>query len=141
MGFRVNIKGAENIELGEVSVTSVKFSADTPNDSKARSSDCGATLFIAGKIRTVLDGAATDETIKVAKWAQVPAESSDSYRDITAQVISAGQVVREYKLPRAFCVDYTERYGDNTGTGTFTLEVKEKKDQMNLLAFAGGYAL
>jgi hypothetical protein len=99
----------------------------------------GATLVVTGKILTALEGAEVDDTIKLAKWSNVPAESADSYRDVTVRVIAAGQVVRQYNLPNAFVVDYSETFDDTAGTGRFNLIVKQKKDQLAKLTLDGGY--
>jgi hypothetical protein len=139
MGFRVEIKGEDTVRLGETIVESAIFKTDTPQDSDARSSDLGATLVVTGKILTALEGAEVDDTIKLAKWSNVPAESKDSYRDVTVRVIAAGQVVRQYQLPNAFVVDYSEVFDDAVGTGHFSLIVKQKKDQLAKLTLDGGY--
>jgi hypothetical protein len=139
MGFRVEIKGEESVRLGETIVESAVFKTDTPHDSDARSSDLGATLVVEGKILTATDGADVDDTIKLAKWSNVPAESADSYRDVTVRVIAAGQIVRQYSLPNAFVVDYGEVFDDAVGTGHFSLTVKQKKDQISKLTLDGGY--
>ena len=56
MGFRIKIDGSTTIELKEQSITSVKFRADIPKDSNARSTDLGSTVEITGKILTAVDG-------------------------------------------------------------------------------------
>jgi hypothetical protein len=139
MGFRLSVKGAENVELSERNLESVFFGTDTPHDSDARSTDLGATLTVTGKILTATDGQTVDDTIKLAKWSNVQAESADSYRDVTLQVIAAGQVVRQYNLPKAFVVDLTEKFDDDEGTGHFSLTVKQKKDVLDSLKLDGGY--
>lgn len=141
MGFRVKIDGATTIELKEENVISVKFRADIPKDSNARSTDLGSTVEITGKILTAVDGEPFDATKELGKWALVPAENADCYRKAVIDVIAASQVVRKYTYPNAFCVDYCENYGDEAGVGTFTLIIKQKKDKMALTAVEGGYAV
>lgn len=139
MGFRVKIEGGESIELGIENVETVEFTTDTPNDSNARSTDLGVTLVIKGKILTAIGGAAADDTMKIAKWSLVPAEQADCYRNVTVDVISAGQTVRQIKLPNAFVVDYYEDYGDGQGIGQFSLFVRQKKDKTVMVEFEGGF--
>ncbi|SFA80268.1 membrane-associated protease 1 [Clostridium frigidicarnis] len=139
MGFKVKVEGAENIDLGIESLLTVEFKTDTPDDSNARSTDLGTTLVINGKILTPVDGEEADSTIKLAQWSLVPAEKADCYRNVTVDVISASQVVRQINLPNAFVVDYEESYGDEEGVGTFSLCVKQKKDKTAQVKFEGGF--
>lgn len=140
MGLRLKIEGNESIQLNETIVTGVKFGADIPKDSNARSTDLGSTIRISGKILAAVGGEAADDTMKLAKWALVPAESSDCYRKLQIDVVNASQVVRQVTLPNAFVIGYEEDYADESGVGTFTLLVKQKKDKMSGLAFEGGFA-
>ncbi len=121
MGFKLKVEGPSAIELGTTSIISVKFGADIPHDSNARSTDLGSTIEITGKILTALDGEAFDSTKQLGLWSLVPAEKADCYRKATIEVIAASQVVRKYTFPNAFVVDYREDYGDMEGVGTFRL--------------------
>ena len=140
MGLRLNITGSENINLNETIVKDVKFGADIPKDSNARSTDLRGTITIIGKIRAAVGGEAADDTMKLAKWALIPAENADCYRQLQIEVISASQVVRRVNLPNAFVIGYEEDFADESGVGTFTLTVKQKKDKMKTLSFEGGFA-
>ena len=139
MGFKLKVEGPSAIELGTTSIISVKFGADIPHDSNARSTDLGSTIEITGKILTALDGEAFDSTKQLGLWSLVPAEKADCYRKATIEVIAASQVVRKYTFPNAFVVDYREDYGDMEGVGTFRLIIKQKKDKMSQIAVEGGY--
>lgn len=139
MGFKLKVEGADKIELGIENILTVEFNTDTPDDSNARSTDLGTSLIIKGKILTPVDGEAADSTIKLAQWSLVPAEKADCYRNVTVDVISASQKVREINLPNAFVVDYVENYGDEEGVGTFTLNLKQKKDKTAKVKFDGGF--
>lgn len=140
MGFIVKIESAaETINLSLESVQKVDFSTDTPKDSNARSTDLGATLTIAGKILTAVDGDPADSTVNLSLWSMVPVEKADCYRKVTVDVISAGQVVRQLYFPNAFVVDYQEVYGDTEGVGTFQLILKQKKDKLANVELNGGY--
>ena len=126
MGLRLNISGADTISLDEHSLISCKFMTDTPNDSNARSTDVVNTLQIKGKILTAVGGEAADDTMKIGKWSLVRAESADSYREATVEVVLANQIVRKVHFPNAFIVDYTEDYFDTEGVGTFDLRACSK---------------
>lgn len=139
MGFRLKVEGQDTIELGIENVLTVEFKTDTPNDSNARSTDLGVTLKVTGKILAAVDGEEADQTMKLAQWSLVPAESADCYRNIVIDVIAASQVVRQITFPNAFVVDYTEDFGDEEGVGTFYLYVKQKKDKTVNVAFEGGF--
>lgn len=141
MGFTLKVEGPNEISLGTTSITGVRFGADIPLDSNARSTDLGSTLTITGKILTAVDGDPFDATKQIGQWSLVPAEKSDCYRKAAVEVIAASQVVRKYTFPNAFVVDYQEDYGDAEGVGTFTLIIKQKKDKMAQVAVEGGYSV
>ena len=140
MGIRLTIEGAETISLDEHSIQSCKFITDTPDDSDARSTDVVNTIILTGRILTAVDGDAADDTMKIAKWSVVRAESSDSYRKATVEIVSANQIVRKVHFPNAFVVDYQESYGDTEGIGEFTLVIRQKKDKFELTTIDGGYS-
>ena len=140
MGFRLKIEGSETISLQESSIEKVRFRADIPHDSNARSTDLGSTMEITGKILAAVGGEAADDTGKIARWALVPAENSDCYRNVQVDVVSASQIVRQIQVPNAFVVGYKEDFDDETGIGVFTLLIKQKKDKMTALKFEGVFS-
>lgn len=140
MGLRLKIEGNETINLRETSIMSVQFGADIPHDSNARSTDLGSTVEIKGKILAAVGGEQADDTSKIARWALVPAENSDCYRNVEIDVINASQVVRQITVPNAFVIGYREDFTDDTGTGVFTVLLKQKKDKMSALKFEGGFS-
>ncbi len=140
MGIRLKIEGAETISLDEHGIMTCKFITDTPDDSNARSTDVVNTLELTGRIITAVNGEVADDTMKIAKWSCVRAESSDSYRQATVEIVSANQIVRKVFFPNAFVVDYTEHYGDTEGVGEFKLVIRQKKDKFELTTIDGGYA-
>ena len=140
MGLRLKIEGSESISLPETSIVQVKFGADIPHDSNARSTDLGSTILITGKILTAVDGEAADDTSKIARWSLVPAENADCYRKVQIDVVNASQIVRQISIPNAFVVDYEEDFTDETGAGIFHLLIKQKKDKMANLKFEGGFS-
>ena len=135
MGFIVKVGGTS---LGVETVKTVDFEVDTPMDSNAKTTDMGVTMTITGKVLTMLDDG-TEETVDLALWSMVPAEKADCYRTVTVDVVSAGQVVRNYELKNAFVVEYDEIYGDTEGVGTFKLVVRQKKDKLKDVTINGGY--
>lgn len=141
MGFRLSVKGqGEEILLDKESIVDVKYISETPDDSNARATDLGVVLEIKGKILAAANGDAEDDTRKVAQWSLVPSESSDAYRQASLEVISAGQMVRKINMNNVFVVDYIEEYGNQAGTGTFSLKIKQKKEKVVEVAIEGGYA-
>jgi len=136
----MKIEGSETISLVETSITGIKFGADIPQDSNARSTDLGSTVFVEGKILAAVAGEAADDTSKIARWSLVPAENSDCYRNVEITVVSASQIVRQITVPNAFVVGYEEDFSDETGAGTFRLLMKQKKDKMANLKFEGGFS-
>ena len=46
MGLRLKIEGSESVNLPETSIERVKFGADIPHDSNARSTDLGSSILI-----------------------------------------------------------------------------------------------
>lgn len=140
MGLRLKVEGSESISLSETSITSIRFGADIPHDSNARSTDLGSTVLVEGKILAAVDGEAADDTSKLAKWSLVAAENSDCYRKVEIHVVNASQIVRQITIPNAFVVGYEEDFTDETGTGIFHLLIKQKKDKMKNLKFEGGFS-
>ena len=49
-------------------------------------------------------------------------------------------MVRKIDMTNAFVVDYEEVYGNQAGTGTFSLKIKQKKEKVKEVAIEGGYA-
>lgn len=137
MSFRLKVSGGENIELGENTIINAIYRTDTPDNSNARSTEVGSELKVLGKVVNVADGDQTD-TLKLAQWSLVPANKANCYRQVTLEVITAGQVIRNITLPNAFVVDYVEDYGEGQGIGTFTLVVRQKKDKIESVTIEGG---
>lgn len=140
MGFRVSIEGAEAIKFDERAITKVDFCSLSPKDSNARATDYGLECKIYGKMLFSLGGQDADNTLNVSKWSRLPSEDALCYRDVKIDVIAAGQVVRQFELPHAFVMDYTEELDDDQGVGTWYLHIKQKKDQTKQVKLDGGFA-
>lgn len=90
-------------------------------------------------ILTAVGGDPFDSTRKMVLWSVVPAERADSYRKVTVEYVAAGVMERKYCFPNAFVIDYKEDYGDEAGSGTFTLVIRQKKDKISTVSVEGGY--
>lgn len=141
MGFRLNVTGgAEQVTLGERSIKNVVFGSESSPDSNARATDFGVSMKVWGKMLYQLGGEGSDDTLELSKWSLVPSERADCYRNVTVEVVSAGQVVRKYEVPNAFVMEYSEEVDDETGVGTFYMHVRQKKDENDKVKIEGGYA-
>ncbi len=140
MGFRMKITGGpEEIAFDERSITKVDFDSISPSDSNARATDFGLTVKVWGKMLYKLGGGGNDPTLGLTQWSQVPSERPDCYRNAEITVISAGQVVRQFTLPDAFVMEYSEEVDDESGVGTFYIHMKQKKDENAAARIEGGF--
>ena len=139
MGFRLTIDGSGPVNLNEECITNVEFISEIPEDSNARATDNGAALKVWGQMLFSLGAEAQDGTLNLAKWSVVPSESADCYRNVKVEVVAAGQIVRQFSLPNAFVMEYQEELDDETGVGTFSLHVKQKKDLTKRTSIEGGF--
>ena len=141
MGFRMKISGgAEDIVFDERSITKVDFNSASSADSNARATDFGMTVKVWGKMLYKLGGEGNDPTLGLAIWSQVPSEKADCYRNAEVTVVSAGQVVRQFTLPNAFVMEYSEKVDDESGVGTFYIHMKQKKDENMATKIEGGFS-
>ncbi len=140
MGFRMKITGgSEPINFDERSITKVDFDSKSALDSNARATDYSLSVKVWGKMLYKLGGEGSDPTLGLAQWAQVPSERADCYRSAEIEVVSAGQVVRQFVLPDAFVMEYTEEEDDEAGVGTFYIHMKQKKDENGSVKVEGGF--
>ena len=141
MGFRMKITGgSEDIIFDERSITKVDFNSASSADSNARATDFGMTVKVWGKMLYKLGGEGNDPTLGLAIWSQVPSEKADCYRNAEVTVVSAGQVVRQFTLPNAFVMEYSEKVDDESGVGTFYIHMKQKKDENAATKIEGGFS-
>lgn len=139
MGFRVKISGGKNVEFDEGIITSVEFVSDTPDTSNARSTDLGVIMNIKGRINFSLGAEQDDSTVELANWSLMPSDQADCYRNVQVQVVSGGQIVRQYTYPNAFVMGYTEDLNDEEGVGSFELLLKQKKDLTAKVELKGNF--
>lgn len=140
MGFRMKITGgAQEAAFNEKSITKVVFDSRSAQDSNARATDFGLGVQVWGKMLYKVGGEGNDATLELAKWSQVPSEKADCYRNAQITVVSAGQIVRQFTLPNAFVVEYSEEVDDESGVGTFYIHMREKKDENDKVTIEGGF--
>ena len=139
MGFRVKITGGKNVEFDEGIITSVEFVSDTPDTSNARSTDLGVIMNVKGRINSSLGAEQDDATVELANWSLMPSDQADCYRNVEVQVVSGGQIVRQYTYPNAFVMGYTEDLNDEEGVGSFELLLKQKKDLTAKVELKGNF--
>jgi hypothetical protein len=137
MGFKLTVKGNDNIHFSVDVIRHVHVEVSTPSDSRAKSSDATVTMWVTGKILSTDNS----ETLKLFKWSLVPAQSSDAYRRVIAEVITDSTVIREICLPNAFVIDYNERFSDNIGVGEFALVLRQKAEKILDVTPEGGLKL
>lgn len=130
------------ITLEEESTRKIIFKVEIPQDSRARTKDVGVTLTVIGKILadTSQAGNAADSTAKLMEWSVVPSEKKEAYRSVTVKVKSGGIVTRQYELPNAFIVDYSENFENADGIGEFTLKLKQMKNKLDAVKVTGGFS-
>jgi hypothetical protein len=137
--IQATISGAENVSLSEKVLTGVEYALITPEDSNARSTDQYIQLLITGRIIPSVGSADSEPTVALDRWAAVTDDKAEAYRSVSVKVVESGVVLREYKLPKAFVVDYKVDYIDKEGNGVFTLKARQKKDKSKDVAVEGGY--
>lgn len=140
MGFRVKITGGKDVSFDEGIITAVDYISDTPDASNARSTDLGVILNIKGRINFSLGAEVEDSTVELANWALMPSDQADCYRNVQVQVVSGGQIVRQYTYPNAFVMGYTENLDDDEGVGSFEMLLKQKKDLTAKVELKGNFA-
>ena len=139
MGFRLKVTGGKDIELNEGILTGVNFLSETPDATNARSTDLGVVMKISGRINFSLGAEVEDSTVELANWALMPSDQANCYRNVQVQVVSGGQIVRQYTYPNAFVMDYMEDLNDEEGVGTFELLLKQKKDLTDKVELKGNF--
>lgn len=130
------------ITIEEESTKKIIFRVEIPQDSRARTKDVGVTLTVVGKIMadTSSAGNAADSTAKLMAWSVVPSEKKEAYRSVKLKVKSGGIVTRQYELPNAFIVDYSENFDNDDGIGEFVLKLQQMKNKLADVKVTGGFS-
>jgi len=139
MATKVSITGAENIEIGEKIITEMGFKVVTPEDSNARSTDVSKIFWFKGRIIPQIGGTEGEPVSKLHQWSMVKT-GAGVYRAVTAEYQADSNTVRRYNFPKAYVLDYDETFSDLEGTGTFHMEICEKKDENTKVMVEGGFA-
>jgi len=137
--FTMMVAGVETFTIPKECIVSAKFVTDIPKNSDARTGDVGTTLVVTGRVLTAVDGDPFDSTRQMALWSAVPSKRTDCYRNVLLKNVRGNVVIREYNFPNAFVVDYNESFDDEEGVGTFTLQIKQKKDRIEHVTVNGGF--
>ena len=97
------------------------------------------TMTMSGPIRSADENTiATDETIKLARWAS-EYDDAKAYSMATATAEASGQVLRRDVFPNAFVVSYSEKFDITTGVGTYEIVLRQKKDLLKFIQNSGGF--
>ena len=135
--LRVSGKG-KTIEINEKHIIDMEYQVVTPNDSNARSVDVIYKLIITGRIIPEIGGTSGEKILDLDLWSREQ-HGIDLYRDVEAGYTAEGFTVRKYRLNKGFVQDYREDYDDQNGTGTFYIEICQKKDHNVDVEVEGGF--
>ena len=136
--LRVIGENSKPIEIDEKHIIEIDYQVLTPNDSNARSTDVVYKLIITGRIIPEARGADGEKVVALDKWSKVQ-HGNTVYRYAEAGYSAEGYVLRKYTFNKAFAHDYKEYFDDKSGTGTFILELVQKKDHNKFVTVEGGY--
>jgi len=138
MSYKFKLEGVHSANLPQENVKSFRAHTETPRTNDGRGTDTAVTMKLSGPIRSVADGAITDETINLARWA-TEYDEAKAYSQATATAEASGQVLRNDVYPNAFVVSYSEKFDVAAGVGTFNMVLRQKKDLLELIQNTGGY--
>jgi len=126
------------IEIDEKHIIDMEYSVITPDDSNARSTDVIYKLIVTGRIIPEIGGSSGERILDLDYWSRVQ-HGVDLYRNVEAGYTAEGITVRKYYLNKGFVQDYVENYDDQNGTGTFRIEICQKKDHNKFVRVEGGF--
>ena len=129
---------SKTIEINEKHIISIEYSVITPDDSNARSTDVIYKLTITGRIIPEIGGSSGEKVLDLDIWSRMQ-HGVELYRDVEAGYTAEGYTVRRYTLNKGFVQDYVEDYDDQNGTGTFRIEICQKKDHNKFVKVEGGF--
>lgn len=128
----------KTITVDEKHIISIKYEVITPDDSNARSVDVIYKLTVTGRIIPEIGGSSGEGILALDEWSRVQ-HGIDLYRTIDAGYTAEGYTVRNYNFNKGFVQDYIEDYDDQHGTGTFKIEICQKKDHNHCVTIEGGF--
>ncbi|MBQ2746007.1 MAG: hypothetical protein IJF37_10405 [Lachnospiraceae bacterium] len=118
MKYSLKVDGSE---LTETSVTAVELVTELAEDDEGYTQTYHVGLKIRGNI--VSEGSLSGNLFL---WSLVPSDDAQAYKTVEVVCDHQGKVYRNYKLPKAFVVDYAEEH-DASGEPTYYLYVKQKR--------------
>lgn len=129
---------SKTITVDEKHIVSIKYEVITPDDSNARSVDVIYKLTVTGRIIPEIGGSSGEGILALDEWSRVQ-HGIDLYRTVDAGYTAEGYIMRKYIFNKGFVQDYIEDYDDQHGTGTFKIEICQKKDHNHCVAIEGGF--
>jgi len=138
MPYKFKLEGVYSANLPQENVKSFRAHTETPRTNDGRGTDTAVTMTMSGPVRSVADGAISDETINLARWA-TEYDEAKAYSQATATAEASGQVLRRDVYPNAFVVRYSEKFDVSAGVGTYNIILRQKKDLLDLIVNTGGY--
>lgn len=135
--LRITGKG-KVIEINEKHIKDIEYRVETPDDSNARSTDVIYKIIVTGRIIPEIGGSSGEKILDLDMWSRVQ-HGTDLYRTVEAGYTAEGYTVRKYTFNKGFVQDYIETYDDQNGTGTFYIEICQKKDHNKFVQIDGGF--
>ena len=130
MAFKLIINGSTQIELSGDNIQAIDFASAVDMASTSRPTKPNVDLVVKGIITRNTE----DQVKLLAQWS---IESTELYREVTAQVIDNDTVVREYVFTEAFIVVYNENNMDQGST--FELRVRKASTATSEFKVEGGF--
>ncbi|MBQ2982927.1 MAG: hypothetical protein IJD58_12560 [Lachnospiraceae bacterium] len=118
MNYALKVDGNE---LTGTSVTSVELVTELAADDEGYTQVYHVGLKIRGNI--VSEGSLSGNLFA---WSLVKSDDPQAYKPVEVACMHHGKSYRNYKLPKAFVVDYAEEH-DESGEPTYYLYVKQKR--------------
>ena len=118
MNYSVKVDGNE---LTATSVTSVELVTELAADDEGYTQVHHIGLKIRGNI--VSEGSLSGNLFA---WSLVESDDPQAYKTVEVTCIHQGKSYRNYKLPKAFVVDYAEEHNES-GEPEYYLYVKQKR--------------
>jgi len=136
--LKVTSPAGTEISISEKYIENVTLKAVTPDDSAARSSKQSILLTVTGKYANDVSGSSGEPIKDLYKWSLVQGEKNDAYRSVEAEYSNESIVLRNYKLPKAYVVDFDADF--DSAMGSWTLTVAQKEDQLKDVQITGAYS-
>jgi hypothetical protein len=120
VAYKVTISGSIVLEK---CIHNVYFKVDTPNDYNDMRTSPKNSMIITGSIDV------DEPTLELYKWALLLATNTECYKEIVVEHYKSDQLLRKVCFSKAFVIDYIESYSNYSGTGTFTIYLRQFIDE------------